>query len=225
MLSYNEMIGCGKKYSDAKKQMYIAKYKEFVSYLKKIILIIFKDNEEQIISYLNEINDKSFLLDWCVGEIHYDGFHIKVSESGKTLEVSSLRAHDSYYDPVLNLESFNDDDLLSFFDKEYRSFMDLFIPHYCLEDYKDNSLINESQSLVCRIAEKFNLVCFDHFKGPFLLLGINDAQSFIDSKYSLSFTDERRTELDKEVYDEYNSYCEKVDELLKKFNESVKDLK
>jgi hypothetical protein len=224
MLNYDEMIKCGQKYAVAKKQMSIAKYKEFVNYLKKIIDIIFEDSKEQIASYLKETIDQAFLLDWNVGGIHYDGFVIN-RFSSKSIDIISLRAHDSYYDPVLKLESdIDDEELLSFFNKEYKYFIDLFAPNYYLEEYGDK-LIDERYSLVCRIAEKFNEVCFNHFQTYFESLGILEVRSYIDSKFSLSFTDERRKELDKAVFDEYELYRGKIAEITKKFDESVKDLK
>ena len=145
--------------------------------------------------------------------------------SNESIKVVSLRAHDAYYDPVLNVASDIDNEaLLSFFDKEYNKFVNLFIPKYYLKQCKDG-LVNKEHSLVCKIADKFNEVCFKHFQKYLLTLGIDNIYSFNSSKFVLSFTDERRRELDKEVYDLYNSYCEKVNELIKKFNESVKDLK
>ena len=223
MLGYNDMIKCGQKYAFKKKQMLVEKYKAFIKYLKNVVMITFRDNEEQIVSYLKETKSCSFLLDWCVGEIHYDGFFIDTL--GKTINVKSLRAHDSYYDPELDLTSdVKDDDLLSFFDREYKQFVELFVPNYYLEHYED-LLVDEEHSLVCKIANKFNAVCFDHFKTNFSSLGINDLSSFINSKFSLSFTSEQRKELDKEVYETYQTYIDKVNELTKKFDESVKDLK
>ena len=224
MLSYNDMIECEKKYSYENKQMLIEKYKAFVEYLKKVISITFKDNEEQIASYLKEINEQSFLLDWNVGDIHYDGFVVNRMTS-ESINVVSLRAHDAYYDPVLNVESDIDNEaLLSFFDEEYKKFVNLFVPNYYLEQCKDR-LINKEHSLVCKIADKFNENCFKHFQSHLSSLGIENVYSFNSSKFSLSFTDERRSELDKEVLDLYNSYHEKVIELTKKFDESVKDFK
>ena len=55
--------------------------------------------------------------------------------------------------------------------------------------------------------------------------GMKDFDDFIESKFSLSFTNERRRELDVKVYEYYNSYCETINEITKKFDESVKDLK
>ena len=138
-----------------------------------------------------------------------------------------MRAHDSYYDPELDLTSdIKDDNILLFFDREYKQFVKLFVPNYYFEHSVDQDLlVDEKHSLVCKIANKFNEVCFDQFKTNFSSLGIDDLSSFIDSKFSLSFTDEHRKELDKEVFDLYNSYREKVIELTKKFDESVKDLK
>ena len=224
MLNFNEMIKCEQEYAYNKKQMLIDKYTAFIDYLKKVISITFEDNKEQIISYLNELNNKSLLLDWCSGGIHYDGFYIQADY--KTLNVISLRAHDAYYDPILNLDHINNDDLLSFFEKEYNDFLK-FIPSYHMTDLNnvDKYVINESDSIVCLIVNKFNEVCYNKFKKHFYSLGINNVYSFNESKFSLKFTDERRRELDKEVYDLYNSYYEKVTELTKKFDESVKDLK
>ena len=197
--------------------------KHSLNYLKNVVMITFKDDEEQIVSYLKETKSFSFLLDWCVGGIHYDGFFINTL--GKTIDVESLRAHDAYYDSELDLTSdVKDDDLLSFFDREYKQFVKLFVPNYYSEHCED-LLVDEERSLVCKIANKFNAVCFDHFKTNFSSLGIDDLRSFINSKFSLSFTDERRKELDKEVYETYQSYVDKVNELTKKFDDSVKDLK
>ena len=224
MLSYNDMIECGQKYALEKKKMLIEKYKAFVDYLKKVVDITFEDNKEQIASYLKETRDQAFLLDWNVGDIHYDGFVIN-RLSNESINVVSLRAHDAYYDPVLNVASDIDNEaLLSFFDREYKKFINLFVPNYYLEQCKDR-LVNKEHSLVCKIADKFNEVCFKHFQSYLSSLGIDNVYSFNSSKFSLSFTDERRRELDKEVYEEYNSYHEKVIELTKKFDESVKDLK
>lgn len=226
MLSFNEMVECEKEYTRNEKQMLIGKYTAFVDYLKKVINITFKGNEEQIASYLKELNDQSLLLDWCMGGIHYDGFYITKS-GDKTLNVSSLSAHDSYYDPVLELNHIDNDKLLSFFDEEYRKFVSLFIPCYDLSDFNNPNKrdVDKEDSIVYIIANKFNKACYSYFKEHFHSFGIADEDSFIESKYSLKFTDEQRRELDKEVYDEYNSFSEKRDEIIKKFDESVKDLK
>ena len=224
MLNFDEMIKCGQKYDHAKNQMNAEKYKVFIEYLKKVILITFKDNEEKIASYLKETTDQSFLLDWRVGgDIHSDGFYIN-RLTDKTIGVKSLRAHDSYYDPILNLElDINDEELLAFFDMEYKQFLELFVPNYYLEDCE--KLVNEKYSLVCKIANKFNEACFNEFKNNFKALDINDISEFKSSKFSLNFTVEQRIELDRKVYEYYNSYCETINEITKKFDESVKDLK
>ena len=224
MLKFDEMIKCGQKYDHVKNQMNVEKYKVFIEYLKKVINITFKDNEEQIASYLKETTDQSFLLSWRVGgDIHSDGFCIN-RLTDKTIGVKSLRAHDSYYYPILNLESdVNDEELLAFFDREYKQFLKLFVPNYYLEDCE--KLINENYSLVCKIANKFNEVCFNEFKNNFKALDINYIYDFKSSKFSLNFTVEQRIELDRKVYEYYNSYWETVNELTKKFDESVKDLK
>ena len=224
MLNFDEMIKCGQKYDHAKNQMNAEKYKAFIEYLKKVILITFKDNEEQITSYLKETTDQSFLLDWRVGgDIHSDGFYIN-RLTDKTIGVKSLRAHDSYYDPILNLESdINDEELLAFFDMEYKQFLELFVPNYYLEDCE--KLVNEKYSLVCKIANKFNEACFNEFKNNFKALDINDISEFKSSKFSLNFTVEQRIELDRKVYEYYNSYRETINEITKKFDKSVKDLK
>ena len=142
--------------------------------------------------------------------------------------INSLRAHDYYYDPILNLESEIDNDaLLSFFDKEYKYFLKLFVPHYQFTDLHNVNKpgIDKTNSLVWQIANKFNIACFDNFKIHFESLGMKNENDFMKSKFSLSFTDERRNELDKEVYYLYNSYSEKVLELTKKFDDTVKDVK
>ena len=228
MLNFDEMIKCGQKYDRAKNQMNAEKYKAFIEYLKKVILITFKDNEEQIASYLKETNSKSFLLDWNVGNsnIHYDGFSITRS-TDDLLNVNSLRAHDYLYDPILELESDIDDyKIIQFFDKEYIHFIKLFAPHYLLTDLHNvNKSIDKNDSLVWQIANKFNKVCYERFETHYKSLGMKDFDDFVESKFSLSFTNERRLELDGKVYEDYNSYCETLNELTKKFDESIKDLK
>lgn len=142
--------------------------------------------------------------------------------------LNSLRAHDYYYDPVLNLESEMDNDaLLSFFDKEYEYFLKLFAPRYQFTDLHNVNKpgIDKTNSLVCKIVNRFNIACFDNFKIHFESLGIKNEDDFMKSKFSLSFTDERRNELDKEVYEYYNSYAKTSNEVTKKFDESVKGLK
>lgn len=227
MVKYNEMVECEKKYAFEQKQLLIEKYKAFLDYLKKVILMTFKDNEEQIVSFLKETGNQSLLLDWCVGGVHYVGFYLNTLD-GKTLNVNSLRAHDSYYDPALNLESdINDEDLLSFFNHEYRHFKRIFVPCYDFSDFHNvnNPFINETYSVVYQIVMKFNEVCYKHFEEHFLSFGIDNISSFIKSKFSLSFTDEQRRDLDEEVLRCHSSYHQKTIELTKKFDESVKDLK
>ena len=217
MLNYNDMIKCEQKYAYEKKQMCIEKYKAFVEYLKKVVKLTFEDNEEQIASYLKETNSKSFLLDWNIGSIHYDGFCITRS-ADDLLNVNSLRAHDYLYDPILQLESDIDDGkIIQFFDKEYIHFIKLFAPHYVLTDLHNvNKSIDKNDSLVWQIANKFNEVCYERFKTHYESFGMKDFDDFIESKFSLSFTNERRLELDGKVYEYYNSYCETINELTKK---------
>ena len=113
-----------------KKQMLIEKYKAFIDYLKKVVNITFKDNEKQIASYLKETTNQSLFLNWFVKDVHYDGFNIN-RLNDETIRINLFKAHDYYYDPILNLESdINNDELLSFFDKEYTYFLELFTPCY-----------------------------------------------------------------------------------------------
>ena len=227
MLNFDEMIKCGQKYDQAKKQMLIEKYEAFIDYLKKVVNITFKDNEKQIASYLKETTNQSLFLNWCVKGVHYDGFNIN-RLNDETIRINLFKAHDCYYDPILNLESdINNDELLSFFDKEYKYLLELFIPCYLLTDLHNvnNPGINKTKSLVWKIANTFNIACYDNFKIYFELLGMKNKDDFTKSKFSLSFTDERRNELDKEVFYLYNSYSKKVLELTKKFDDAVKDLK
>lgn len=225
MKSFNEMYDCGQKYIHAKKEMLVKKYKAFIKYLKKVIEITFKDNEEQIISYLKETMDKSLLLDWNVIGIHSDGFYI--GTTGKTIDVRSLRAHDSYYDPILKLTNdVKDDDILTFFNHEYKHILEIFRPKYCLQDCEDEQQpIEKESSVIWQVANKLNEAIFREFAGYFSNLGIDDIRSFKDSKYALNFTDERRNELDKELYELYDSYTEEVYGMTMDFDESVKDLK
>ena len=228
MLSYNNMIKCEQKYSYENKQMCIAKYKAFIEYIKKVIKLTFEDNEEQIASYLKVTNSKSFILDWNIGDsnIHYDGFCITRSTDG-LLNINSLRAHDYCYDSILQLESDIDDDkIIQFFDKEYIHFIELFVTRYLLTDLHNvNKSIDKNDSLIWQIANKFNEVFYKCFKIHYESFGMKDFDDFIKSKFSLSFTNERRRELDVKVYEYYNSYSETINELTKKFDESVKDLK
>lgn len=225
MLNYDEMIKCGQKYAYNKKKMTIAKYKAFINYLQKIISMVFEDYEEQVVSYLKQSgNSQSLLLDWNIEGIHYDG--ITITTSGKTIDVDSLKAHDSYYDPVLKLVSYTDDDLIDFFNNEYLRFVTLFIPTYYLKDLDvEKPMIDESRSVVCQIINKFNEACFDYFKTYLSSLDIRNAKSFIESKFALTYTDERRRELDKKVFEYFTSYSEELEKLKKQFDESVKDLK
>ena len=227
MLNYNDMIKCEQKYAFEKKQMLIVKYKAFVEYLKKVINAIFEDDEKQISSYLKEAPNQSLFLNWCVEGIHYDGFTIN-RLTDEMICINLLKAHDYYYDPVLNLELEMDNDaLLSFFDKEYKYFLKLFVPRYQFTDLHNVNKpgIDKTNSLVWQIANKFNIACFDNFKIHFESLGMKNENDFMKSKFSLSFTDERRNELDKEIYYLYNSYSEKVLELTKKFDDTIKDVK
>ena len=207
MLSYNDMINCEQKYVFERKQMLIEKYKAFIEYLKKVVNITFEDDEKQIASYLKVRSDQSLFLNWCVEDIHYDGFTIN-RLTDETICIKLLKAHDHYYDPILNLESdMSNDELLSFFDNEYKYFLELFTPHYQFTDlHNDNKLvIDKTESLVWKIADKFNTACFDNFKNHFESFGMKYKNDFMKSKFSLSFTDERRNVLDKEVFYLYNS--------------------
>jgi hypothetical protein len=226
MLGYNDMIKCGQKYAFEKKRMLVERYKAFIKYLKNVVMITFGDNEEQIVSYLKETMDKSLLLNWNVIGIHSDGFFI--STLGKTIDVESLRAHDSHYDPILNLNDVKDDDILTFFDHEYKHILGIFSPRYYLQDCEDEQQqhpIEKESSVIWQIANKLNEAIFREFAGCLSNLGIDDIRSFKNSKYALNFTDERRNELDKELYELYDSYTEEVYRMAMDFDEYVKDLK
>ena len=218
MLSFNEMIAAGPKFSWKKRQMNVEKYNAFWNYLKEVISITFKDEKEAIASYIDEMDECSFSLDWNVGGTHYIGFSIcrMVDEIG----IKTLRAHNEYSYHYLNLSD-DDDKLLEFFnnDNEYLNFLNEFTAIDIGEIEKlDNSISY-------KIAKKLNEAIYKNFTEQFSMLGIFNYQDFVDSKYSLSFTDERRKELDEEIYNEYNMFCEEVKSLTDKFKESVKDLK
>jgi len=219
MKSFGELIECGQKYAHAKKEMSVVKYKAFVEYLKKVIILAFEDNKEQIISYLKEMM-YPLSLNWTEGNVTV-GFDISPDDDDGSFNIE-FRTCDSY-NSIMKLKEYDDDEtIVEFFDRSYKQFLGLFVPTYWLEDSNE---FDKSNSIIYRIVNKFNEACYNSFKEYFFPLGINNQVTFNNSNFSLNFSKPKRLKLDRKVYDYYDSFKEKSEELTKQFEESVKDLK
>lgn len=225
MKKFGDMANAIKSYSTEKQKFYATKYRAYIEYLKKVIMLSFEDNIESIISYIKEIDDKTLLIDWCVGGIHYDGFYITVAEDSKSIIIKSFTAHDEYYDPNLNVAAgVTDEEIVNFFEREYKRFLSLFAPNTDFEDFGENRSIDLSKSLVNKIVDQFNYSLFNKFAASFHDLDIKEFREFEQTDYALKFDEKRLIELEKKACVSYDLYVETVEDLTNKFDDSVKDL-
>lgn len=231
MLNYNEMVKCSNEMRNEtqikKQKMEIDKYKYFVEYIKKIIEITFEDEKDSIISYMKETPNQSLILGWDnVLGLRRSG--IRISLVCGSIQMSSLIIH--YYDCnfVLDLtQDLTDEELLMFFGEGYGygyvTFTNMFVPNYRIDDLH-NKYIDKYSSVVWRISDLLNRVIYKCFIKYFKSLKIKDYESFTNSEYSLTFTDDRRRELDIEVRNYYDVYKKQVEELSKQFDVSIDGL-
>ena len=163
-----------KVYEEVTTNASVRRYRAFMDYMSRFIHIMFKDNEQEIISWFNN-DDGKLILSVCTGGIHYVSIVIGLSDDKSRINLVEFRAHDQYYDPKVDFNS-TDESICEFFSREYSRFLNVYSP--C--DHSDNSIVTE-------FVDRFNDAFYVEFKSMFMSIGLNDFNDFKKSKFDYPF--------------------------------------
>ena len=172
----------------------IKKYRAFMNYMSRIIYVLFKDVEQELISWLNEDNNERLLISTCIEGIHYESIAIGLDNNRSHIGIVWFGAHDKYYDPKIDFDSTNEA-IYEFFKREYDNFIMLYAPY-------DRSADRFLEKLV----DRFNDAFYEKFKSMFKSVGLNDLDNFKQSKYALSFSDEKLSEMNDQILAYYDAF-------------------
>lgn len=180
--------------TDKRTELRLKLYKEYMTCMENIVETIF--NNEELCVALNSYIDTYRIEAICEG-IHSDTIFLKFNEETKRMYIHAYRAHDAYYDPILQKPSFEDDEeVVGFFDKEFKHFESL------LYIYERHNPIHNVTNIVTHIINDINKQIFDEYKSKIneLKWGYDD---FIKSDFAFSVEKDVLEKCDKLV-DEYH---------------------
>lgn len=186
-----------KVYYDITTNAQIRKYRAFMDYMSKIISTIFKNNEQEIISWLNAIdnNDSSIILQYNGGS-HYIQIGIGLSNDKSHIEIIWFGASGDDCNPKIDFNS-TDVSIIEFFIYAYNDFLKLCTP--CCYDYDADNIVTE-------FVDRFNTAFWKTFKSIFKPIGLNDTDDFGKSKYVLTVSDEKLSEISKQILTYYDAF-------------------
>lgn len=195
MKTFEEFRGDVKTYEDAVNNALIKKYKAFMDYMSKMVPTIFKDNEQEIISWLNATDyEYTLVLSVCTVGTHYIKIAIGLSDDESHIVINWFAAHDRYYDPKIDFCS-DDKSISGFFEREFDNFLKLCAP------------CGDINNMIIELANQFNSAIYEEFESMFKSIGLDTANDFKHSKYALTFSDEKLSEIGNEIsiyYDEFS---------------------
>lgn len=197
-----------KVFTDIVNSTLIRKNRWFMKYVSKIIQFIFEDNKQKIISWLNATDDKMLILSERTVGNHYIEIGIGLTEKFKRIDIIWFEAHDRSGDPKMNYNSakidFNstDESINEFFKHEYNNFLKLYTPL----GYVDTICV------VAKVINMFNEALYEKFGSMFTSIRLN-YEKFKNSKYALSFSDEKLSEICNEILKTYDEFVKNEQEL------------
>ena len=194
MKTLEEFKADAKAYEEVTTNASVRKYRAFMNYMSRFIYVMFKDVEQEIISWLNNDNDKRLIISVCTGGIHSISIAIGLDDRSH-IDIMWFGAHDQYYDPKISFNS-TDESIREFFSHEYSKFLRYYVP--CGQTSGDN--------VVIEFVDNFNDAFYDKFKSMFMSIGLKDFSDFKKSKYTLSFSDEKVSEMGNQIYSYYETF-------------------
>lgn len=200
MKTFEDFRGDVKVYEDAVNGALIKKYKAFMDYMSKMVPAIFKDNEQEIISWLNATdNYHRLILSACTGGIHYIKIAIGLSDDESHIVINWFAAHDQYYDPKIDFCS-DDKSISGFFEREFDNFFKLCAP------------CGDIDNMIIELTNQFNSAIYEEFGSMFKSIGLDTVSDFRHSKYALTFSDEKLSEIGNEISTYYDEFSKIVTE-------------
>ena len=209
-----ELVENAKKYSELENEYLAKKYRAFIKYCKAAIAAIFNKNKKEILSYFSadlldndDITVKDYILiDFCMGDIHYDGIRFGSNITNDDLMILNFVAHDAYYDPVLNPDEEKDDEIVGFFKQEYKHFLNIFSP----------------ENIVENVVIKFNDELHKSCSSLFEKMGIHHISQ---SNYAFKLNDLEIRDINILIQKEFDKYREYDEKALDEFKKDIEALK
>lgn len=191
-----------KTYDNITTNALMRKYRSFMNYISKMVSIILKDSEQEIISWLimKDNNDPLILSTRTEGN-HYINIGIDLSNDNSHIIVRSFEAHDQYRCSSIYFDSPNNI-IDEFFEHEYRNFSKCYTP----DD-------NDHRGIVVEFVNQFNNAFYEKFKSRFRRIGLT-IDNFKKSKYALTISDEKLSEICNKLSQRYLTYIKIIQECL-----------
>ena len=177
MKTFKEFEEFHKIKTDKRRELRLKLYREYMTCMENIINNVF-GNKDTCIA-LNSFMDDYRIEAICVG-IHSDTIYLKYDEENSKMCIQSYKAHDAYYDPILQKQFFEDDEeVIGFFDQEFDHFESL------LYIYSRHDPYNPNQNIVSHIINDINKQIYDQYKSKIneMKWGYDD---FIKSDFAFS---------------------------------------
>ena len=106
MKTFKQFEEYHKMKTDKRRELRLKLYREYMTCMENIINNVF-GNKDTCIA-LNSFMDDYRIEAICVG-IHSDTIYLKYDEENSKMCIQSYKAHDAYYDPILQKQFFEDD--------------------------------------------------------------------------------------------------------------------
>ena len=207
MKTFKEFEEFHKMKTDKRAELRLKLYREYMTCMENIVRTVF-DNEDTCIA-LNTFMSTYRIEVICEG-IHSDTIHLKFNEENKRICIKSYKAHDAYYDPILQAEFFEEDeDVIEFFDKEFNHFESL------LYIYARHDPYNNDKNIVTHIIKNINKQIYDKYESKFneMKWGYDD---FIKSDFSFS--------VKKDVFEKCDKFIDEFEEKATSIRDEISKL-
>ena len=207
METFEDFKSDAKSFDNIVQIQLMRKYQAFMDYLSKIIQTILKDNEKEIISWLKQIKNSDKTLTLFARYVNYIRVGIGLSNDESHIIIKSISSRDKFYDPIVEFSS--DENIKEFFRSDYNSFLQFYTP--CNRN---------AENLVIDFKNQFNNAFYEKFKSKFESIWL-DENSFKKSKYALSFSEEKRSEISNQILE----YYDKFTKIILESNETIEAAK
>ena len=193
--------------TDKRTELRLKLYREYMTCMENIIKTVF-DNKDTCVA-LNTFMSTYRIEAICEG-IHSDTIYLQFNEENKRIRIKSYKAHDAYYDPILQKQFFEDDEeVIGFFDQEFDRFESL------LYIYSRHDPYNHDENVVHHIFNDINKQIFDQYKSKIneMKWGYDD---FIKSDFSFS--------VEKDVFEKCDKFIDEYHEKATSIRDEISNL-
>ena len=193
MKTFEDFEADAKEFDNIVKPKLMQIYKSFMDYLSKMIQTILKDNENEIISWFKQIkNGDETLIILASENFRYIRIGIGLSNDKSRIIITLISSYDKFYNPIVE---FNSDEYIDeFFKCDYDNFYKIYTPCY-----------SNAETLVVEFVNQFNNAFYEKFKSKFESIYF-DIDSFKKSKYALSFSDKKLSEISNQIDSYYDTF-------------------